>query len=163
MRPGIHFWLFPCSGSGFSMGLCRCCSLGACKYLAASTPVDAWSLAPRDTWKETSLPAGDCKAAYLSAWAFPGYWESWSVSNTSWAEIPAARGGKQADMSNTNTQFFSVPQPPVHGASSLCPVPTEMVPVPLLPPRVRDLESLPPPLAVPCPSQEKHEGTHPSA
>lgn len=81
------------------------------------------------------------------------------MSSTPWAEIPIA-GGKWAAIPNTNTQLFSVPQPPVHGAGSLRPVPTEMVPVSLFPPPVWDLRSLPPPLALLCPSQEKHDG-HP--
>lgn len=70
-------------------------------------------------------------------------------------------GGKRAAIPNSNTWLFSVPQPPVHGAGSLCPVPTEMVPVPLLPPPVWDLRSLPPPLALLCQSQEKHDGHTP--
>ncbi|XP_054132670.1 sideroflexin-2 isoform X1 [Melozone crissalis] len=50
--------------------------------------------------------------------------------------------------------------PPVHGASSLCPLPPAMVPLPLLPPPAWDLGSLPPSLVPLCPSQEKQDG-HP--
>uniref|UniRef100_A0A674HNS0 Sidoreflexin n=1 Tax=Taeniopygia guttata TaxID=59729 RepID=A0A674HNS0_TAEGU len=55
---------------------------------------------------------------------------------------------------------FTFMQPPVHGASSLCPLPPAMVPLPLFPPPARDLGSLPPSLVPLCPSQEKRDG-HP--
>lgn len=42
--------------------------------------------------KKYHFPRRDWKIAYLTAWAFPSYWESWRVSSTSWAEIPMAGG-----------------------------------------------------------------------
>lgn len=65
-----HSWLFSCSGSGFSMGLCRCCSAGDCKFLTAQLP---GSMDPKGCLKKYLFPRGDCQVDYLSAWAFPSY------------------------------------------------------------------------------------------
>lgn len=103
--------LFPCSGSGFSMRRCRCCYVVGCEYLNQCGSRGCL----KSPWKKTPLRGG---------------WQSCFPSNLSSVTLGPGLGpcswGCAVPML---TPTLLCLQPAVHGAGSLCPVPSEMVPV----------------------------------
>lgn len=104
--------LIPCSGSGFSTRRCRCCCVVGCEYLKKTV----WLR----RMPEVTLEKDPTQQR----------WQNCFPSNLSSVKLGPGLGPCSSGYAAPAlTPTLLCPQPAVHGAGSLCPVPSEMVPV----------------------------------